>query len=75
MRRGFVSKNADGSFNVGAEDLKTNYRGPTALVYADETWLHIVTCRYEGAVMLNIEALPALKRALNEITNRRKAKK
>ena len=60
---------------VGAEDLsdKLNpYRGPMAEITWDETWLNIVTDKYEGRVMLNIETLPHLRRALAKIERKLK---
>jgi hypothetical protein len=61
---------------VGAEDLsdpKAPYRGPVAEVTWDDTWLNITTDKYEGHAMLNIEALPYLRRALAQIERARKA--
>lgn len=63
-------------FLVGAEDLsdpKAPYRGPVAEVEWDDTWLNITTDKYEGHVMVNIEALPHLRRALSQIAKRIKA--
>lgn len=86
-RRGFIK--ADGkNWLVGAKDVCTKaelaargpyddpYHGPVARVSYDKTWLNIVTDDYEGAAMLNIEALPYLRRALSRIASEiAKAKK
>jgi hypothetical protein len=56
---------------VGAKDETTNpkdrYFGPQAQVTWDDTWLNIETDKYEGHVMLNIEALEPLRKALAKI--------
>jgi len=55
---------------VGAKDtLDTvhKYEGPVAEITWDDTWLYIVTDKYEGHVMLNIEALPFLRKALAQV--------
>lgn len=46
---------------------KPRYEGPRAEVTFDHDWLHIQTDPYEGHVMINIEALPNLIKALNRI--------
>lgn len=62
---------------VGAKRKATaeldEYIGLQARVSYDKDWLHIVTDEYEGAAMLNIEALPALRRALSQIAKERRA--
>jgi hypothetical protein len=73
--KGFI-REKDGTFYVGAEDLtdKANpYRGPVAEVAHDDTWLTIETDAYEGHAMLNIEALPYLRKALAKISRKIKA--
>lgn len=72
--KGFLRRN-NGSVYVGAEDLsdpKAPYRGPVAEVTADDTWLRIIADPYDNALMLNIEALPFLKKALSEIERKQK---
>jgi hypothetical protein len=70
--KGFLKKHGE-TLLVGAEDADRKYRGPVAEIEHDETWLHIVTDRYEGHVMLNIETLPYLRRALAKISRARAA--
>lgn len=76
--RGYLKKHMERGkpmFLVGAEDLsdKANpYRGPVAEITWDDTWLNICTDSYEGNVMLNIEALPYLRRALAQIAKARR---
>jgi aminoglycoside phosphotransferase len=67
MLKGFVNGDATGTQFVGASDKKSGYSGPVAQVYADKDWLWIVTDDYEGVAMLNIEALPHLRRALTRL--------
>lgn len=55
---------------VSAKEEETGYMGPEAVISYDENWLHITTDPYEGHVMLNIETLPALLRALKDVTKR-----
>lgn len=62
----FIEADADG-FRVGARNPDSDYVGPVARVSFDDQWLHIITDDYEGAAMLNIEALPMLRRALARI--------
>ena len=72
--KGFLRRN-NGAVYVGAEDLsdqKNPYRGPTAEVRADDTWLRIIADPYDNSLILNIEALPFLKKALSEIERKRK---
>jgi hypothetical protein len=59
-------------FQVGAEDPTSSYKGPVADVAWDNVWLHIETDPYEGHVMLNIEALEPLRKALAKISRARK---
>ncbi len=72
---GFIRRH-NGDVYIGAEDLsdqKNIYRGPVAKVYVeDDTWLRIVADPYDNSIMLNIEALPYLKKALSEIERKRK---
>lgn len=62
---------------VGARgtDLGSQYVGPAARVSYDKDWLYIVTDDYEGNAMLNIEALPFLRRALTQIAKEIASKK
>jgi hypothetical protein len=59
--------NKDGSLAVWSEEVGGDYRGPTAQITWDKDWLHIVTDDYEGNAMVNIETLPALRRALARV--------
>lgn len=65
-----------GSVYVWAEDISEppvgRYRGPATKVTHDDAWLYIKTDPYDGVVMLNIEALPALRKALAKIAKARK---
>ena len=63
----------DGSFQVGARDKERDYDGPVADVYIRDSWLFIVTDEYEGCAMLNVEALPYLRRALSKLAKSRGA--
>lgn len=75
-RKAFIEPNGNG-YRVGASDLSDpefEYHGPTAEVYADDTWLCIVTDDHEGHAMLNIEALPMLRRALANIAKERRGR-
>lgn len=65
----------DGKLLVWSEfsDPIKGYRGPVARVYRDRAWLHIVTDPYDGSVMLNIETLPALRKALSKLARKLKA--
>jgi len=65
-RTGFIRQIGD-NYQVGASDVKRSYEGPIADIKADKTWLYITTCPYDGAVMLNIETLPFLIEALQDI--------
>lgn len=61
---------------VGADDLSdlTNpYLGPRADITWDDTWVNICTDPYEGNAMLNIEAVPHLRRALAKIARQKSA--
>lgn len=58
---------------VGAKDAETDYIGPVARIEYNKDWLYIVTDEYEGVAMLNIEALPALRRALTQIAKELRA--
>jgi len=66
----------NGKIYVGAEDLsdpRNPYRGPSAEVKVeDDTWLRIVADPYDNSLMLNIEAIPYLRRALAEIERKLK---
>lgn len=63
----YLKGEASGEQLVGAVNKDTDYRGPEARISADGEWLNIVTDEYEGAAMLNIEALPQLRRALSRL--------
>lgn len=71
--KGFIKAHGN-DFLVGARDKPSNYEGPVARVSHDDTWLRIVTDENEGSAMINIEALPFLRRALAKIAKERKAK-
>jgi hypothetical protein len=51
------------------------YQGPVARVSYDKDWLYICTDDYEGNAMLDIEALPYLRRALAQIAKRTKVRR
>ena len=73
--KGYLKRTEKGSIVVGANG-DGGYVGPRAQIDHDDAWLHIVTDSYEGHAMLNIEALPQLRRALTMIAReRRKAAK
>lgn len=75
--KGFL-KRFQGKVYVGAEDLSdpaSPYRGPLAEVTADDTWLRVVADPYDNHLMLNIEAVPYLRKALAEIERKQKAAK
>jgi hypothetical protein len=78
--KGFFKRHEDAkrvTLLVGADDLTNKdrpYHGPTARVTWDDTWLNICTDDYEGNAMINIEALPHLRRALAYISRSIKAK-
>lgn len=65
-RHGYLEVRDDGVQLVGARE-DDDYMGPAARVSHDDTWLHVTTDDYEGAAMLNIEALPYLILALSNI--------
>jgi hypothetical protein len=64
--RPFLEKRGDG-FAVGANNPDTDYQGPTAEIYIEGQWLFVVTDPHEGSVMLNVEALPKLRLALQKM--------
>jgi hypothetical protein len=72
----FLSEN-DGVFSVWSEDMNQpkndRYIGPTAEVSQKGEWLYIITDDYDGVAMMNIETLPALRKALGRIAKRIKA--
>lgn len=73
--KGFLRRH-EGKLFVGAEDLsdpQNPYRGPCAEVSADDAWLRIVADPYDNTLMLNVEAIPYLRRALAEIERKRNA--
>lgn len=72
MTAGYL-KRTDNGYLVGAIDADSDYVGPEAEIMGDDVWLHITTCPYEGAAMINIEALPFLIEALLEIQAKRVA--
>ena len=67
IKRGKTQNDGGTLWSVGAQDVDRDYVGPIAEISADDTWLYIETDPYEGSVMLNIEALPVLLRALIEL--------
>lgn len=71
MLKGYVEEIPD-TLLVGARDKENGREGPVAHVTYDDDWLWISTDEYEGTTMLNIEALPALRRALTIIARDRK---
>lgn len=60
-------------FIVGAKAIDSNYCGPHAEVSWLDQWL-IIDCGEEQSAMLNIEALPALMKALRKIQKQIKEK-
>jgi hypothetical protein len=68
-RVGFIRPRDGGGFLVGAQDESTDYSGPVAEVYGDQTWVFVITDAYEGVAMLNREALPQLIEALQQIAS------
>jgi hypothetical protein len=66
MRVGWIRKSPDG-WEVSASDEDSGYDGPVAEVIGGKTWVNIITCPYEGNAMINIEALPQLIEALNNV--------
>lgn len=70
MRKGFL-RPANDKLLVGVEDKSKGYSGPVAEVWADNDWLWIVTDSHEGVAMMNIEALPFLRRALARIAKQK----
>ena len=70
MTKGYITVFERGIL-VGAKDESCDYRGPVAEVTHDKDWLHIETDPYEGHVMLNIEALPYLQKALRAVAKER----
>lgn len=70
--KGFLREGKGEVLLVGAEDKECDYSGPVAEVYAKDRWLFIVTDSYEGCAMLNLEALPYLRRALAVVEKRMK---
>ena len=78
--KGYLIERKDGSLLVGASrapDRANNddgYNGPHADVYVDRDWLFIITDSHEGTVMLNVEALSHLRRALAMIAKQLRVK-
>jgi hypothetical protein len=72
-RKGFIEYGDDVIY-VGTRDNESTYEGPTARVDYDKDWLNITTDDYEGHAMLNIEALPHLRRALARVARELRAK-
>ena len=69
MRQGWIKQVDDKDHYeilVGTTD-HTDYHGPTAHITYDKDFFYISTDDYEGTAMLNIEALPYLRRALAKI--------
>lgn len=71
--KGYMRRDKAG-WLVGAGNPASDYRGPEAVVSYANGWLHINTDDYEGHAMLNIEALPYLRRALAQIAKEQKAR-
>lgn len=78
MRKPYLKQNGK-EFLVWVEATEARdgearpYRGQSAAITYDDSWLHIVTDDYEGHAMLNIETLPVLRRALAKIARQIKA--
>lgn len=49
------------------------YEGPSCSIWHDKDWVYVSTDEHEGTAMLNIEALPALRRALALLAKQIKA--
>lgn len=61
----YLEGDASTSQRVGANYVDSSGgHGSFADISADKTWLNIVSDPYEGHVMLHIETLPYLRRAL-----------
>lgn len=73
--RGHIQIYPDGEQSVSATHEDGETPGAGAQTTHDESWLNIITDPHEGHVMLNIEALPALQRALRNIAKELKAKR
>lgn len=71
-QRGYIEQSGD-DFLVGTKGTGEykDYIGPQAHVYVEGGWLYVVTDEYEGSVMLNVEVLPFLRRALAKIAKSR----
>ncbi len=69
----YFEKTKDGNFLVGAHYVG-DYpaAGPIAKVYVrdKDPFFHIITDPYEGHVMMNLEALPGLIKALKSLQRR-----
>lgn len=63
----FIKGSAADGFQVGFIYPDGQW-GPCAQVTFEKDWLHIVTDSYEGHAMLKIESLPALRKALLQIS-------
>lgn len=57
----------NGKVYVGAEDNEKKYSGPCAEVYREDDWIRVVADKYDNALMLNIETVPFLIKALQKI--------
>lgn len=70
----YFEKTNAGEFLVGAHYVDRAYpcAGPIAKVYIEneDPFFHIVTDPYEGHVVLNLEALPGLIKALKSLQRR-----
>jgi hypothetical protein len=51
----------------------STYEGPSIRVWADKDWAWVSTDDYESTAMFNIEALPALRRALAKLSKQIKS--
>jgi hypothetical protein len=62
------------AFHVGSKDMNQpedeRYCGPIVEVSIDKNWLHIWDNASEEGVMINIETLPALRKALAILARR-----
>lgn len=75
MTRKAFLKECPTGWLVGVRDKETDYSGPVAEISFDEAWFYICTDEHEGNAMINIEALPALRRALARLAKKIAAEK
>lgn len=67
------TKNHNGKIYVGTvytDGMVEHRQGPQAEIYCDETWLYIITDKYEGHVMLDKLTIPHLRSALSKIARK-----